>query len=270
MGFLDSIGIESTLGSIGLVLVAIGGFMVLAGVGIISVQQVTVKQGRITWAVGLAMAAVGLVLLYPEFVEVTDLPASNVLVTTVTSATTAPTTAPSSGSTDWRTVAFSTPEDGHWRMTADGVYVAVGSEDTIAWSDEEFAGDLELTLDIQSPNASGAANILVFGDGHGLSAGTLIFTIANDLKAIVADTIYPGGTYLFDRFEALAFAGQTHSMTITIIDRKASLFLDSVLVSSVFLGENINSEGRIGLLKYWEIPEMVFSNIRVRTGTPAN
>ena len=75
MGFLDSIGIESTLGSIGLVLVAIGGFMVLAGVGIISVQQVTVKQGRITWAVGLAMAAVGLGLLYPEFVEVTALPA---------------------------------------------------------------------------------------------------------------------------------------------------------------------------------------------------
>lgn len=66
MDFLDNIPLNTTSGFIGLALLAIGGFMVLAGFGIITIQQISVKQGRATWIIGLIMAGVGVVLLFPE------------------------------------------------------------------------------------------------------------------------------------------------------------------------------------------------------------
>ena len=64
-----SIQFDSITAYIGLALLAFGGFMILAGFDIISVQQVTVKQGRRTWVVGFIFTAVGLVLLFPEFIS---------------------------------------------------------------------------------------------------------------------------------------------------------------------------------------------------------
>lgn len=64
-----SIQLDSIIGYIGLALLAFGGFMILAGFDIISVQQVTVKRGRRTWVLGFIFAAVGLVLLFPELIS---------------------------------------------------------------------------------------------------------------------------------------------------------------------------------------------------------
>jgi len=61
MEFLRTLGITSASGLFGLTSLVIGGFMILAGVGVISIQQVTVKQGRATWIMGIVMAAVGVV-----------------------------------------------------------------------------------------------------------------------------------------------------------------------------------------------------------------
>ena len=44
MEFLTKVGIDSAAGYFGLVLLVIGGFLFLAGIGVISIQQVTVKR----------------------------------------------------------------------------------------------------------------------------------------------------------------------------------------------------------------------------------
>jgi len=61
------IPINSLRDYIGLILLALGGFMILAGFGVISVNQVTVHQGRRTWAIGIAFALIGIIILLPEF-----------------------------------------------------------------------------------------------------------------------------------------------------------------------------------------------------------
>ncbi len=269
MEFLNALGISSTSGYIGITLLAIGGFLILAGVGVISIQQVTVKQGRATWVLGLLMAGVGVILLYPEVSSpdaVSDAPAA---VVETQPATTLSSSDENGSLSEWKTIKFAVPGNGLWREET-GSYTAVGSKDTIAWSEDMLAGDLELSLDIESSSPFSAANIVIYGNGGSLATGNLIFTVASDLQAILADSIYDDGTYLFSSLSSVGFGGQKHSVLISIIDRKAILFLDGDQIASVLLDESINTNGRIGLLKYWEIDDVTFSNIRIRESESLN
>ena len=239
MDILNNIPINSTSGFIGLLLMLFGVFMILAGLDIISIQQVTVKQGRRTWILGIVFALLGFVLFYPDLTSPT-------LITT-TPAVVDPTEVLAPTSTidlsdtlaGWKSTSFEIPDDGLWRQKEDGTYTAVGSKDTIAWSEEIFEGDLEVSLDVQSPSAFGEANIIIYGNGRGMSPGILIFTVANDIQKIMSDTVYPGGAYLFDTMGTVDFEGQKHTILIRIVDREASLILDGEQITSVFLNNSI-------------------------------
>lgn len=271
MEFLGDIGITSLLGLFGLALFVIGGFMILAGVGIISIQQVTVKQGRATWIMGLVMAIVGVFLLYLELVAPGEAPESSVAAVETSSPTgvdvipdaTLQSSDENAGLSAWRPIGFTAPGDGLWREE-DGRYEATGSKDTIAWSDDVFTGDLEVSLQVDSSSAFSAANIILYGNGLSLAPGTLIFTIASDQQSILADSIYDNGTYLFTSMGSLPFGEKSHTVLISVIDMKATLSVDGVETASVSLDDNINTSGRIGLLKYWEIDDVTFSSIQVR------
>lgn len=270
MDFLNNIPLNTTSGFIGLALLAIGGFLVLAGFGIISIQQISVKQGRGTWIVGLVMAVVGVVLLFPEVNPKTDEVSPETADNNLQPITTQVATSAPLNFADWRTVPLTFPDGRLWRENPDGVFNVIGSQDTIAWSEEAFEGDLEFSVEAESTDPSGEANIILYGNGRGFSKGCLIFTIAHDHQKIVSDTGYEGGTFLFTQFGVVKFEGQKHTILITIHNRKASLYLDDDLITSIFLDEQINSSGRIGLYKYWERPEMTFSNIRVRSQPSGN
>lgn len=271
MEFLNSLGITSPMGIFGAALVVIGGFMILAGAGIISIQQVTVKQGRATWIVGLVMAGVGVVLLYPEWAAprealggpTAEVDSNSPAVVDALPAATLPSSDPRGGLSEWTAIEFAVPGNGLW-LEADGGYTAIGSEDTTAWSDDIFAGDIEVSLEVDSSNPNSAANVILYGNGGTLTQGNLIFTIAFDHQSILADSIYDNGTYLFSSVRSLSFGEQKHSVLISIINRKASLLIDGEEVASAALDQRINTSGRIGLLKYWEVHDVTFSNIRVR------
>ena len=64
---INNLGINSTSGLIGLGLASIGFFLILAGFGIISIEKITVQQGKATWIVGIILAVVGILLVIPEF-----------------------------------------------------------------------------------------------------------------------------------------------------------------------------------------------------------
>jgi hypothetical protein len=260
---LNTLGIDTALGFFGLVLAAIGAFMILAGVGIISIQQVTVKQGRTTWILGVLMALIGAFLLYPDLSApdmVSDAPGDAVVPEPTV---TMPSPDQTGKLSQWKAIDFVIPGNGLWRQE-NGHYTAIGSQDTIAWSEEVYEGDLELSLDIESSNSFSAASVVLYGNGGSLASGNLIFTIANDLQAILADSIYDDGTYLFSSLGSVDFVEQKHNVLIAINDRQANLFLDGEQIASVFLDENINTSGKIGILKYWEIPDVSFSNIQIR------
>jgi hypothetical protein len=271
MELLRNLGITSLSGFFGLALLVIGGFMILAGVGIISIQQVTVKQGRATWIMGLVMAVVGVFLLYPELAAPSEAPEGPAAVVDTNSpavvdaspAATLQSSDATGGSSAWRTIEFAVPGNGLW-LEEDGRYTAIGSKDTIAWSDDLFAGDIEVSLEVESLSSFSAANVILYGNGVSLAPGNLIFTIASDQQSILADSIYDNGTYLFTSMSSLSFGEQKHTVLISIVDRKASLFLDGEETASILLDENINTSGRIGLLKYWEIHDVIYASIRVR------
>jgi hypothetical protein len=164
---------------------------------------------------------------------------------------------------DWGTPEFVTPGNGLWKEEA-GKYTAIGSQETTAWSEMAYSGDIEISLDIESSNAFAAANIIVYGNGLTISPSNVIFTVASDILAIVEGTIYNESDYSYSSFPALNFVEEKHTVLIQIIDRKATLSVDGEKISSVFLQEATANQGKIGLLKYWEIDEITFSNIRVR------
>lgn len=60
------IPVTSTLGYVGIFFLIAGAFLILAGLGIIVIQNVTIKAGKQTWAFGLALAFIGLFFLLPE------------------------------------------------------------------------------------------------------------------------------------------------------------------------------------------------------------
>jgi hypothetical protein len=269
VGFLDNIPITSTAGFIGLGLLVLGGFMVLAGLDIIRIERITVRQGRTTWIVGVVFAIIGIALLYPELIPskaASETDTSSALApTTVPAATAAPVSAPESAAvgSDWTSVAFRIPSGNLWRQ-ADGSYTAVGSKDTMAWSEEVYEGDLELSVDVESPGAGGGPTVLVYGDGQGFSPGVLIFAVANDYQWIAADTVYDEARFLAVAELGMSSDDQAHTLGIRVADGRATLSWDGREIVSAFLGDDINSTGRIGLYKYWERPEMTFSNVRVR------
>lgn len=178
-------------------------------------------------------------------------------------AATLPSSDPNDGLSEWRAIEFNVPGNGLW-LEEDGRYTAIGSKDTIAWSDDLFAGDTEVSFQVESASPNTAANVILYGNGGSLAPGNLIFTIASDHQSILADSLYDDGTYLFASMNSLGFGEQKHTVLISVVDRKASLFIDGEEVGSVFLDESINTSGRIGLLKYWEIPDVTFSSIRAR------
>ena len=263
--FINNLGIDSTTGLIGLGLIVSGFFLIFAGSGIISIEKVTVKQGKATWMVGIVIVLIGGVLFYPDLKKTDDVADPAAGMEDVQPSQPLSNSEDEKSYTGWRTIQFALTDGTLWNEE-DGVYSATGSVETIAWSEEIFQGDLEISLDISSSSSHSAANIVVFGNGSTLSQGNLIFTIASDLQAISADSIYEGagGKYLFSRLDTVNLENQTHTVLISIIDRKASLFLDGNEITAIFLDDQINSEGRIGLLKYWEINDIEFSNIRVR------
>lgn len=268
MEFINSLGITSRSGYLGLALLVIGGFMILAGVGIISIQQITVKKGRATWLVGLLMAGAGVLLLYPEMSTPDKAPEEVVAVMDTNPTATLSTSEPEGALSEWKGIEFATPDNGLW-LGEDGRYTATGSKDTIAWSDDLFEGDIEVSLDIGSSESFSAANVVLYGNGGSLAPGNLIFTIASDHQSILADSIFDNGTYLSTHLSSMNFGEEKHTVLISIVDRKASLFLDGEEIGSALLDETINTSGRIGLMKYWEIHDVTFSDIRVRESDSA-
>ena len=269
VGFLDNIPITSTVGFIGLGLLVLGGFMVLAGLDIIRIERITVRQGRTTWIVGVRLChhrhCAALSRTHPLEGRIRDryqlCACTNDCARGISRAGLG--AASAAVGSDWTSVAFRIPSGNLWRQ-ADGSYTAVGSKDTIAWSEEVYEGDLELSVDVESPSADGGVDIIVYGDGQGFSRGILIFTVANDGQWIAADTLYQGARFLTTAGSGVYFDGQRHTLGIRIADRQAALTWDGREIVSTFLGDEINSTGRIGLYKYWERPEMTFSNVRVR------
>ena len=60
---MPSIPVNTALGFIGFLLVLVGGFLLLAGLGIIGIEKITVKPGKPTWIIGGMFAIIGILLI---------------------------------------------------------------------------------------------------------------------------------------------------------------------------------------------------------------
>lgn len=265
-----NIPISSPLAYIGFLLVALGGFMVLAGLGIISLQQVSVRPGTATTVIGVVFAVIGLGLLYPEVVpsrQPSTPKDSSANTRAEQRASEAPRNEQSiSLGSDWNPLRFSTKGAGLWSEPSDGAYEARGAADTVIWSEETVDGDFELEVEISSPSSQGEALVIIYGDGESMAAGCLVFGVASDYQKIMADTVYEDGSVLGFSERIVDFGGskQSHLMGIRIADRKATLTLDGTDVATAVLSDEVSSGGRVGLYKYAGRPDVTFSNVRVR------
>jgi hypothetical protein len=181
--------------------------------------------------------------------------------------------APSIGWSEWRNLSFNLPNETLWRQSGENSFTIIAnpSSDTIAWSDEIITGDFILTTEVSHTSRSGAAMIIVYGDGIGFANGCLIVHYGSDTggdgwAAFEAHSIYGEGKPLVWNSGDFYFYEATRVITIEIIDRKASLYVDGQKVASTLLPSEINHAGRIGILQHWEQPVgATYSNIRVKT-----
>lgn len=75
---------SSVLGFLGIISLGVGVFLILTGLKIVSVQQVTVSPGKKTWMAGLIFAVIGVGFLFPEIIkniQSTTIPATATPVT---------------------------------------------------------------------------------------------------------------------------------------------------------------------------------------------
>lgn len=63
---MPQIPVTSPLGYIGVTTLLLGFFLIIAGLGILEIKQVTVKRGAKTWGLGLILVVTGIVFLLPE------------------------------------------------------------------------------------------------------------------------------------------------------------------------------------------------------------
>jgi len=174
---------------------------------------------------------------------------------------------------EWRNLSFNLPNETLWRHSGENSYTIIAnpSSDTIAWSDEIITGDFILTTEVSHTSRSGAAMIIVYGDGIGFTNGCLIVHYGSDTggdgwAAFEAHSIYGEGKPLVWNSGDFYFYEATRVITIEIIDRKASLYVDGQKVASTLLPSEISHAGRIGILQHWEQPVgATYSNIRIKT-----
>jgi hypothetical protein len=246
---MDNIPVNSVIGYIGLALLVFGVFMVLTGFDIISIQQVTVKKGKKTWALGIVFTIIGIVLLMPEVRATTPVletiqPAESTPLPTTVSI------APDTGqAASGNPVVFDMPDNSLWNKTNDGSYTVIGNQDTIAWSTVTVEGDLELSFDIQFQGPNGEGNIILYGNGSGLSDKQLFFGFSPVLSKIMAGTPYDT-RYLDDIWMTDVDVNKKHAVMIRIVNQKASLFFDGTEILTAFAPTDLSTSGKIGLYKY--------------------
>ncbi len=252
-----NIPINSVLGYIGLALLVFGVFMVLAGLDVISIQQVTVRKGKKTWILGIVFALLGIWMLLPELRTTPPavsspetpepLPAPPDVSTPALSDISTP--APSSVDLSESPIAFNIPDNGLWDQPSDGSYTVTGTKDTIAWSDIIVEGDLELAFDIVFQGPNGEGDIIIYGNGIGLSDEQLFFGFGPVENKIMAGTPYET-RYLDTAWVTDMDVSLKHSIIVRIANGEASLFLNGVRTLSALIPEDVNTSGRIGIYKY--------------------
>ena len=174
----------------------------------------------------------------------------------------------SPGENDWRLLSFMIPNPQIWEESGDNRYTAVGqsSVDAFAWSKETFDGDLILSLELESPVNQSEGCVIIYGNGLEHSYGSLIFCVESDFYQLEKHTRYhEGENFLAFSPSNIEFKDKAYSVTIEIIDDVASMYVDGVkVISSFFDMDEFDRNGRIGLYKVWEGPEITFSNIQIR------
>lgn len=244
-----NIPINSIAGYIGLALLVFGVFMVLAGFDVISIQQVTVRKGKKTWILGIVFALLGVWLLLPELgtsaPAVGSLePSEPMLAPTTVSKPLSP-----SETVAGSPIVFNIPNANLWDQSVDGSYTVTGNEDTIAWSTVIVEGDIEISFDIQFQGANGEGNIIIYGNGSGLSDKQLFFGFGPVLSKIMGGSPFDS-RYLDDVGMTDVDINKHHSVVIRIVNKKANLFFDGNEILSASIPEDINTSGKIGIYKY--------------------
>ena len=279
---------SSTLGFIGIVLFGFGLFLVLAGLDIFTIQQVSVKKGPKTWGLGIGIVIIGTVLLFPEInpndnimenAPTTQNQVAENIQSTETEQNVEPipevTNTPqqvqnreeTNEETTWTQVIFNVPNDGHWTQPTDISYSAKGDKtDTFAWSENNIEGDFILKLDVESNFGNyGEGLVIIYGDGQTWSNGSLIFGINGYWQSIRIDTIYSESDDHWLDYKERILAKQKYTMTIEVEGENAYLYADEMLVASTIIPTKANNSGKIGLVKYWESADVTFSNILIQT-----
>jgi hypothetical protein len=183
---------------------------------------------------------------------------------------------------DWRPISFMIPNPQLWNESGGDRYIAVEQKDVdaFAWSTENFEGDISLSLDLKSavkaldlsrsemisqiPNQNSGC-VIIYGDGHEHSHGSLIFCVDWDGYYLHKHTIY-------HQDEPLAFipnandSDKVYSVRIEILDDMATMFIEGENVFSTFFDtEEIDRNGKIGLFRNWAKGEITFTNVQIKT-----
>jgi hypothetical protein len=249
LDFINNLGINSTSGLIGLGLALIGFFLILAGFGIISIEKITVQQGKITWILGIVFALLGIWLLLPEFRSTAPAVGSLEPSETLPVPTAVSNPLGSGLVVSGSPIVFNIPNKALWTQSIDGSYTVTGNEDTIAWSNVVIEGDIELSFDIQFQEPNGEGAIIIYGNGSGLSDEQLFIGFGPVHSKIMQGTPYDN-RFLDDVWMTDVNINEKHSVIIKVVNFKASLFFDGIEILSAFIPEDSKTSGRIGLYKY--------------------
>lgn len=172
---------------------------------------------------------------------------------------------------EWQTLSFDVSKDPLWRQSGENSYTPIEQSEVTAflWSNETVEGDLILSYEITSSDDRGDGGVVIYGDGKGYTQGSLFFIAAwDDWYYIGKNTPHEEVNYLANHnYPAVPTSKRTFDILIEIIGDQASLSVDGHKFPPVVITEDVVQQGRIGFTKYWEMPAVTYSNIKIKTRT---
>jgi hypothetical protein len=156
---------------------------------------------------------------------------------------------------NWRNISFGIPGGRIWNQVENQLTTnGIPWNDSIAWSDEVFEGNLVFSVDVTSKQPPyGAAHIIFYGDGIGFSEGCLIIHFGDGFAWIEKDSIYhDGANWLVVNEGDFNFQEETQNITVEITGEIVNINVDGLIVATASLPPESKRQGRIGFIQHCE------------------
>lgn len=158
----------------------------------------------------------------------------------------------------------------HWEQTDKTSFIGKSQNKTNAMlcSDEMIKGDFTLTFSatiLEDPLANdlGSVSVFIYGDGSDHSSRGLFITFGNGYDFVYRKNPYDENNIIYSSSSTPYQTGKKYDVKIVVKDSKLLVSVDNNNIINVNLPQNMEKNGYIAFMKYFESNSIKVENINI-------